>query len=103
MDFMAMLFKTEKMYFILLVTRTNPLFSVFSFSCDSESGRTMHNIFPNTPARPDCHTSPLALRVNTQHVAKSTTSHDGMDLEMSVLRRQEAVLKLQKEYYKLKL
>lgn len=33
----------------------------------------------------------------------STTLQERMDLEMSVLRRQEAVLKLQEEYYTLKI
>ncbi|XP_061688908.1 uncharacterized protein LOC133507649 isoform X2 [Syngnathoides biaculeatus] len=37
------------------------------------------------------------------HVAHCTTSQERMDLEVSVLRRQEAVLKLQEEYYTLKI
>lgn len=35
--------------------------------------------------------------------ANCTTLQERMDLEMSVLRRQEAVLKLQEEYYTLKI
>ncbi|XP_061544261.1 uncharacterized protein si:dkey-6e2.2 isoform X2 [Phycodurus eques] len=37
------------------------------------------------------------------HAAHCTTSQERMDLEMSVLRRQETVLKLQEEYYTLKI
>ncbi|XP_019736683.1 uncharacterized protein LOC109522498 isoform X2 [Hippocampus comes] len=37
------------------------------------------------------------------HAAHCTASQERMDLEMSVLRRQEAVLKLQEEYYTLKI
>ncbi|XP_051931767.1 uncharacterized protein si:dkey-6e2.2 [Hippocampus zosterae] len=37
------------------------------------------------------------------HAAHCTPSQERMDLEMSVLRRQEAVLKLQEEYYTLKI
>nr|XP_049590485.1 uncharacterized protein LOC125977690 [Syngnathus scovelli] len=37
------------------------------------------------------------------HDAHCATSQERMDLEMSVLRRQEAVLKLQEEYYTLKI
>lgn len=72
---MAMFLKTEKRSFILLLTRTKPLFSVFSFRCDSEIGRPVHNIFPNTPAQPDSHTSPLALQVNTHQVHDITRQH----------------------------
>lgn len=42
-----------------------------------------------------CSTSPTSVH--------GTTLQERMDLEMSVLRRQEAVLKLQEEYYALKI
>lgn len=42
-----------------------------------------------------CSTSPTSVHC--------TTLQERMDLEMSVLRRQEAVLKLQEEYYTLKI
>lgn len=42
-----------------------------------------------------CSTSPPSVHC--------TTSQERMDLEMSVLKRQEAVLKLQEEYYTLKI
>ena len=37
------------------------------------------------------------------HTSQHTTLQERMDLELSVLRRQEAVLKLQEEYYSLKI
>lgn len=48
-----------------------------------------------TVAREHCSPSPPSVH--------STTLQERMDLEMSVLRRQEAVLKLQEEYYTLKI
>lgn len=47
-----------------------------------------HSDTPCSPSPPSVH---------------STTLQERMDLEMSVLRRQEAVLKLQEEYYTLKI
>lgn len=44
---------------------------------------------------PSCSASPPSVQ--------GTTLQERMDLEMSVLRRQEAVLKLQEEYYTLKI
>lgn len=41
--------------------------------------------------------------LSSQPSVHSTTLQERMDLEMSVLRRQEAVLKLQEEYYTLKI
>lgn len=42
-------------------------------------------------------------RMTSPPSAHGTTSQERTDLEMSVLRRQEAVLKLQEEYYALKI
>ncbi|CAL8337868.1 unnamed protein product [Lota lota] len=64
-----------------------------------------HGMTVNTTSIP---VAPLTLprTISTPaspHTSQHTTLQDRMDLEMSVLRRQEAVLKLQEEYYSLKI
>jgi len=45
----------------------------------------------------------ISTPASSVHISQHTTLQERMDLEMSVLRRQDAVLKLQEEYYSLKI
>lgn len=45
----------------------------------------------------------VSTPASSVHISQHTTLQERMDLEMSVLRRQDAVLKLQEEYYSLKI
>ncbi|XP_029907677.1 uncharacterized protein LOC115359378 [Myripristis murdjan] len=73
---------------------------------DPSTSPSAHKMSPltNVPSSLTVHLhSPCATVPTAAPSAQYTTLQERMDLEMSVLRRQEAVLKLQEEYYTLKI